>query len=92
MRAIIQYERCKDGMSCIINKLNNVVLDRPTLVAKSVDKLPLAILDAFNLAKISNDITTILRIEEYVTTLLYALSYLQNDFLYVIDCMRILNL
>ena len=42
---------CRD----IINKLNEVGLECPTFVAISVAKLPLATLDAFNLAKISKD-------------------------------------
>ena len=72
---------CRD----IINKLNEVGLECPTFVAKSVAKLPLATPDAFNLTKISKDIANILRIEEHVTTSFYALSCLQKDFRYVMD-------
>ena len=69
----------------IINRLNEVGLECPTFVAKSVAKLHLATPDAFNLAKISKDITNILRIEEHVTTSFYALSCLQKGFRYVMD-------
>ena len=79
------YNKNAAKMDCrdIINKLNEVSLECPTCVAKSVAKLPLATPDAFNLTKISKDITNILRIEEHVTTSFYALSCLQKDFRYV---------
>ncbi len=48
----------------IINKLNEVGLECPVFVAKTVAKLPLAAADAFDLAKISNDISNVLKIEE----------------------------
>ena len=70
------YNKNTAKMDCrdIINKLNEVGLECPTFVSISVAKLPLATLDAFNLAKISKDITNILRIEEHVTTSFYASS------------------
>ena len=81
------YNKNAAKMDCrdIINKLNEVGLECPTFVAKSVAKLPLANHDAFNLTKISKDIANILRIEEHVTTSFYALSCLQKDFRYVMD-------
>ena len=81
------YNKNAAKMDCrdIINKLNEVSLECPTVVAKSVVKHPLAASDAFNLAKISKDITNILRIDEHVTTSFYALSCLQKDFRYVMD-------
>ena len=68
------YNKNAAKMDCrdIINKLNEVGLECPTFVAKSVAKLPLAIPDAFNLAKISKDRRSF-----------YALSCLQKDFRYV---------
>ena len=81
------YNKNAARMDChdIINKLNEVALDCTIFVAKSVAKLPIATPDAFSLAKISKDITNILKIEEHVTTSFYALSCLQKDFRYVMD-------
>ena len=76
---------CKLDCRDMINKLNEVGLDCPTFVAKSVDKMPLATPDAFNLAKISKDISEVLKIENNVMTSFYALSCLQKDFKYVMD-------
>ena len=81
------YNKDASKLDCrdMINKLNEVGLDCPTFVAKSVDKMPLATPDAFNLAKISKDISEVLKIENNVMTSFYALSGLQKDFKYVMD-------
>ena len=60
---ILQYNAAKMDFRDIINKLNEVGLECPTFVAKSVAKLPLATTEAFNMANISKDITNILRLE-----------------------------
>jgi len=69
----------------IITKFNEVGADSPVFVAKNVANLPLATPDAFNLAKISKDITDVLRIEENVVSSFAALSSIQNDFKIVIE-------
>ena len=81
------YNKNAARMDCrdIINKLNEVGLDCPMFVAKSVAKLPIATPDAFSLSKISKDITNSLKREKHVTTSFYALSCLQKDFRYVMD-------
>ena len=81
------YNKDASKLDCrdMINKLNEVGLDCPTFVAKSVDKMPLATPDAFNLAKISKDISEVLKIENNVMPSFYALSCLQKDFKYVMD-------
>ena len=70
---------CRDIVS---KKLNEVGSDCPTFVAKSVDKLPLATADAFNLANISKDITSVLKIEDHVKTSFYGLSCLWKNLMY----------
>ena len=77
------YNKDKAKMNCrdMLNKLNEVVLDNcPSFVAKSMNRLPMTTPDAFNMAKLSNDVASVLKIEDNV-----ALSCLQKDFKYVID-------
>ena len=72
---------CRD----IVNKLNEVGVDCPIFVARYVSKLPLATPDAFDLAKLSKDMSDVLRIEESVVTSFAALSCLQNEFKSVLN-------
>ena len=73
---------CRD----MLNKLNKVGLDNcPSFVAKSMNRLPMTTPDAFNMAKLSKDIASVLKIENNVVTSFYALSCLRKDFKYVMD-------
>ena len=67
---------CRD----IIDKLNEVGVNCPTFVAKNIANLPLATPDAFDLAKLSNNISGVLKIEEQVMNSFATLSCLQKDF------------
>ena len=72
---------CRD----IIDKLNEVGVNCPTFVAQDISKLPLATPDAFDLAKLSNNISSVLKIEEQVLNYFTALSCLQKDFKSVVQ-------
>ena len=77
---------CQD----IITVLNEAGLNCPTFVCKNVAKLPIATADAFDLAKISKDISDVLKIEESVTSSFATLTCLQMDFQSVLDkCKKI---
>ena len=82
------YNKDAAKMDCrdMLNKLNEVGLDNcPSFVAKSMNRLPMTTPDAFNMAKLSKDIASVLKIEDNVVTSFYALSCLQKDFKYVMD-------
>ena len=74
---------CQD----IINVFNEAGLNCPTFVCKNVVKLPIATADAFNLTKISKDISDVhvLSIKESVTSSFATLTCLQADFQSVLD-------
>ena len=77
---------CQD----IINVFNEAGLNCPTFVCKNVVKLPIATTDAFNLAKISKDISDVLRIEESVMSSYATMTCLQTDFQSVLNqCKKI---
>ena len=78
----------------MLNKLNEVGLDNcPSFVAKSMNQLPMTTPDAFNMAKVSKDIASVMKIEDKIITSFYALSCLQKDFKYVMDkCASILRM
>ena len=78
---------CQD----IINLFNEAGLNCPTFVCKNVVKLPFATADAFNLAKISKDISDVLSIEESVTSSFATLTCLQADFQYVLDKCKMID-
>ena len=82
------YNKDAAKMDCrdMLNKLNEVGLDNcPSFVAKSMNQLPMTTPDAFNMAKLSKDIASVMKIEDNVITSFYALSCLQKDFKYVMD-------
>ena len=82
------YNKDAAKMDCrdMLNKLNEVGLDNcPSFVAKSMNQLPMTTPDAFNMAKLSKDIASVMKIEDNVITSFYALSCLQKDFKYMMD-------
>ena len=78
---------CQD----IINVFNEAGLNCPTFVCKNVVKLPIATADAFNLAKISKDISDVLSIEESVTSSFATLTCLQADVQSVLDKCKMID-
>ena len=84
------YNKDATKMDCrdmdMLNKLNEVGLDNcPSFVAKPINQLPMTTPDAFNMAKLSKDVASVMKIEYNVITSFYALSCLQKDFKYVMD-------
>ena len=61
---------CRD----IITKMNDVGVNCPVFVAANLAKLPIITTDAFNLAKMSKDISSVLNIEQNVDNLLTTLA------------------
>ena len=77
---------CRD----IINKFNEAGVHCPTFVAVNIAKLPVVTADAFNLARISKDIMSILSIEKNEANSLATLDCLQSDVTSVLDkCSKI---
>ena len=65
---------CRD----IITKMNEVGVNCPVFVAANLAKLPIITADAFNLVTMSNDISSVLNIEQNVDNSLATLACLQN--------------
>ena len=77
---------CRD----IMNKFNEAGVHCPTFVAVNIAKLPVVTADAFNLARISKDIMSILSIEKNEANSLATLDCLQSDVTSVLDkCSKI---
>ena len=77
---------CQD----IINVFNEAGLNCPTFVFQNIVKLPIATTDAFNLAKLSKDISDVLRIEESVMSSYATMTCQQTDFQSVLNqCKKI---
>ena len=72
---------CRD----ITNKFNEVGVHCPTIVAVNIAKLPVVTADAFNLARMSKDIMSILSIEKNEANSLATLDCLQSDVTSVLD-------
>ena len=72
---------CRD----IITKMNEVGANCPVFVAANLAKLPVITADAFNLAKMSKDISSVLIIEQNVHNTFASLACLQNDFKTVLE-------
>ena len=80
---------CRD----IITKMNEVGVNCPVFVAANLAKLPIITADAFNLVKMSKDISSVLNIEQNVDNSLATLACLQNDFKAVLEkCSKIDNI
>ena len=72
---------CRD----IISKMNEVGANCPIFVAVNIAKLPIVTADAFSIAKITKDFSSILNIEQHVINSLTTLADLQNDMRAVVD-------
>ena len=72
---------CRD----IISKMNEVGGSCPIFVAVNIAKLPIVTADAFSIAKITKDFSSILNIEQHVINSLTTLADLQNDMRAVVD-------
>ena len=80
---------CRD----IITKMNEVGANCPVFVAANLAKLPVITADAFNLAKMSKGISSVLNIEQNVHNTLASLACFQNDFQTVLEkCSKIDNI
>ena len=73
--------------------MNEVGVNCPVFVAANLAKLPIITADAFNLVKMSKDISSVLNIEQNVDNSLATLACLQNDFKAVLEkCSKIDNI
>ena len=66
---------CRD----IITKMNEVSANCPVYVAANLAKLYVITADAFNLAKMSKDISSVSNIEQNINSSLASLACIQND-------------
>ena len=65
--------------------MNEVGASCPIFVAVNIAKLPIVTADAFSIAKITKDFSSILNIEQHVINSLTTLADLQNDMRAVVD-------
>ena len=73
--------------------MNEVGANCPVFVAANLAKLPVITADAFNLAKMSKGISSVLNIEQNVHNTLASLACFQNDFQTVLEkCSKIDNI
>ena len=84
---LITYRVNAPKLNCrdIISKMNEVGANCPIFVAVNIAKLPIVTADAFSIAKITKDFSSILNIEQNVMTSLTTLADLQNDVRAVVD-------
>ena len=77
---------CRD----MINKMNEAGVHCPSFVALNIAKLPIVTADAFNIAKLSKDVVSVLNIEQNVATSSATLDSLQNNLASVLEkCSKI---
>ena len=73
--------------------MNEVGANSPVFVAANLAKLPVITADAFNLAKMTKGISSVLNIEQNVHNTLASLACFQNDFKTVLGkCSKIDNI
>ena len=84
---LITYRVNAPKLNCrdIISKMTEVGANCPIFVAVNIAKLPIVTADAFSIAKITKDFSSILNIEQHVINSLTTLADLQNDMRAVVD-------
>ena len=84
---LITYRVNAPKLTCgdIISKMNEVGASCPIFVAVNIVKLPIVTADAFSIAKITKDFSSILNIEQHVINSLTTLADIQNDMRAVVD-------
>ena len=89
---LITYRKDAAKLNCrdIISKMNEAGFQCPTFAAINIAKLPVVTSDAFSLAKLSKDLSSVLNIEEKVANSFSTLACLQHDFKVVLEkCTKI---
>ena len=77
---------CRD----IMNKTNEAGVHCPSFVALNIAKLPIVTAEAFNIAKLSKDVVSVLNIEQNEATSSATLDSLQNNLASVLEkCSKI---
>ncbi len=72
---------CRD----IINKLNEVGVNCPIFVAKTVSRLPVCTSGAYDLVKVSNNLSDVLQMKETITNSATTITALQSDLQCVLE-------
>ena len=85
-----KIDKSKNDCIDIINKFNEVGIKCPKFVAENLSNVPLVTADAFDMAKLSNNIDAFLKLENHVSNSFEALSIMQSDFSIVLQkCSKI---